>query len=145
MDSSVAYLFVIIFFVITLNFYFLFARMRRGNKRKRMDRTAIDEAKQALWRDKEVARRLEREKDDAIERIKLRNETLALYDEVRRRHGEKTVLDQLGPGAYDTDAKQSYYELDSMISSYLSVDEPEGDIFKPPDISNNETIAHEEK
>ena len=60
--------------------------MRRGNrKRKRTDRAAAEEAAQAIWRDKEVARRIEREQDDALERVKLRNETLAVYEEVRRR------------------------------------------------------------
>jgi len=90
MEGSVAYLFAIIFFVIALNLYFVLTRLRRGSgkRRKRMDRAAIDEARQALWRDKEVARRIEREQDDAYERVILRNETLALYDEVRRRHAK---------------------------------------------------------
>jgi len=54
-----------------------------------MNRAAVEEAKQALWRDKEIARRIEREQDDALERVKLRNETLAMYDEVRRRAAER--------------------------------------------------------
>jgi len=90
MDGSVAYLFAIVFFVLALNIYFIISRMRRGNsKRTRMSRAAVEEAKQALWRDKEVARRIEREQDDALERVKLRNETLALYDEVRKRAAER--------------------------------------------------------
>jgi len=86
MNQSIAYIFAIVAIVIALNIYFLFARLRRGTTRhKRMGRAAVEEAKQALWRDKEVARRIEREQDDALERVKLRNETLAYYEEVRRR------------------------------------------------------------
>ena len=99
MESGVAYLFAIIFLVIALNFYFLVIRMRRGDKRKRRDRVAVDEAKQAVWRDKEVARRLEREQDDALERIKLRNETLALYEVVRQRHAKEDELERTGLGS----------------------------------------------
>jgi len=91
-DVNIAALFGIIILVLALNFYFMLIRMRRGNsKRKRMDRTAIEEAKQALWRDREIARRLEREKEDAIERIRLREETLAFYEEVRRRYADEEV------------------------------------------------------
>jgi len=95
MQSGVAYLFAIVFVILALNLYFVFMRMKRGNKRKRMDRIAIDEAKQALWREKEVARRIEREQADAVERIKLRNETLALYEEVRRRHANEDELERM--------------------------------------------------
>ena len=84
MESSVAYLFVLIFFVVALNAYIFIFRNRRNNRR-RITKAAADEAKQALWRDKEVARRIEREQSDAYERVKLRNETLAIYDEVRKR------------------------------------------------------------
>ena len=96
MESGVAYLFAIISVVLVLNLYFVFTRMKRGNRRKRMDRIAVDEAKQALWREKEVARRIEREQDDALERVKLRNETLALYEEVRRRHAKEDELERMG-------------------------------------------------
>jgi len=85
MENSIVYLVAIIFIVIILNFYFLFSRMRRNDKYKKMGRAAVEEAKQAIWRDKEVARRIAREQDDALERVKLRNETLAMYEEVRRR------------------------------------------------------------
>jgi len=85
MDSSIAYIFAIVFIVLALNIFFVVSRMRSGGRRKRMNRVAVEEAKQALWRDKEVARRVEREEEDALERYKLRNESLALYDEVRQR------------------------------------------------------------
>ena len=96
MDGSMVYIFAIIFVVLALNIYFLTSRMRRDNNRRRrkMTRAAVDEAKQALWRDKEVARRIAREQEDAIESIKLKNETLALYEEVRRRHAEEDKIDK---------------------------------------------------
>jgi len=83
-ESQIAYLFVLIFFVVALNFYIFIFRNRRNNKR-RITKAAIEEAKQALWRDKEIARRIEREQSDAYERVQLRNETLAIYEEVRKR------------------------------------------------------------
>ena len=137
MESGIVYLFAIIFIVIALNFYFMFFRVRRGNSRyKRMGRTAVDEAKQSLWRDKEVARRIEREQDDAYERVKLRNETLAFYDEVRRRHAiaDEAEKLELPPGVYDdylNDGNLEAFKLDdeenelTRYDSYLSEIEPE--------------------
>ena len=101
MDGSVVYIFAIVFVVLALNIYFLTSRMRRdNNRRKRMTRAAVDEAKQALWRDKEVARRIAREQEDALERVLLRNETLALYEEVKRRHAKDDEQESMGRGAY---------------------------------------------
>jgi len=85
MNASIVYIFAIIFIVLAINIFFLALRTGRGNRYKRMNRVAVDEAKQALWRDNEIIRRIEREQEGALERVKLRNETLALYDEVRRR------------------------------------------------------------
>ena len=102
MNQSIAYIFAIVAIVIALNIYFLFARLRRGTTRhKRMGRAAVEEAKQALWRDKEVARRIAREQEDAIERLTLRNETLALYEEVRRRHAEEDQAEKSAPSLYE--------------------------------------------
>jgi len=85
MNASIVYIFVIIFIILAINIFFLAVRTGKGTRYKKMNRVAVDEAKQALWRDNEIARRLEREQEGALERVKLRNETLALYDEVRRR------------------------------------------------------------
>jgi len=85
MDGSIVYIILIIFIVLVLNFYFVFSRMRNEKRRSKRYRVAPEERKQAIWRDKEIARRIAREEEDALERFKLRNETLALYDEVRRR------------------------------------------------------------
>ncbi|MDR2571844.1 MAG: hypothetical protein LBD23_16320 [Oscillospiraceae bacterium] len=93
MDSAIAYSFALIFVVIALNFYFVFIRMRRNNRNKKNTKVpAVQEEQQAMWRDKEIVRRLEREQDYALKRIRLRNETLALYEEVRRRHAEEDSL-----------------------------------------------------
>ena len=79
------YIILIIFIVLVLNSYFVFSRIRKDKKRSKRYRVAPEERAQAIWRDKEIARRIAREEEDALERFKLRNETLALYDEVRRR------------------------------------------------------------
>jgi len=85
MENQVIGLVVIVFFVLALNFYFLLSRMRKDKRTKRSYRIAPSEREQSLWREKEIERRMEREQDIALERVRLRNETLALYDEVRRR------------------------------------------------------------
>ena len=133
METGVAYLFAIIFIVIVLNFYFIFSRMKRGNRHKRMGRSAISEAKQALWRDKEVARRIEREQDDAYERVKLRNETLAYYEEVRRRHAIADEADkfQLPSSDYDSflpEPNTFLPEIDSFLQE-TETDDKELDPF----------------
>ena len=89
MESSIGYLIAIVVFVLALNLYFTLKRIRSGTKYKRMGRAAVEEAKQALWRDNEVQRRIDREQDDAYERVQLKNETLAIYEEVRRRAEER--------------------------------------------------------
>ena len=111
MNPSIGYIFAIIFVVIALNFYFLVFRIKRGNKstRRRRSHIAVDEAKQALWRDKEVARRIEREEEDARERAILRNETLDLYEQVRRRHAFDDALEGIyTEGGIDNEASERY-------------------------------------
>jgi len=125
LETGVAYLFAIIGFVLALNIYFMFVRFRRGSRRRRVTRASVDEAKQALWRDKEIARRIEREDEDALERVKLRNETLALYDEVRRRHAkdnefqaeETTLVDE-----YDHVGWGSFYSSDEQDKEIAEAD-----------------------
>lgn len=85
MDASIASVLAIVVLVIALNFFFLSKHFRGSERRSRKTRVAVEEAQQAKWRDNEIRRRIEREQDGALERVKLRNETLALYDEVRRR------------------------------------------------------------
>ena len=85
MDASLVYIFAIVFLVLALNLFFVTKRIRGEKKQKRMYKIAPMEREQSIWREKEIARRLERENETALERVKLRNDTLALYDEVRRR------------------------------------------------------------
>jgi len=120
MDGSVGYLFAIIFAIVGLNFYLLVIRTRRGNRqRKKPNRVAVDEAKQAIWRDKEIERRLEREQDGALERVKLREETLALYDEVRRRHVDKDRLESLGFSAHGSGSFSPFAKTEEQGSTGL--------------------------
>jgi tRNA U34 2-thiouridine synthase MnmA/TrmU len=81
--NAVAYLIAIIALVLVMNLFFL-VRMRRRGSSKPVGRRAVDEAKQAAWREKEVQRRIDREQDDAFAIVQLRNETLAVYEEVRQ-------------------------------------------------------------
>jgi len=136
MDNSVAYLFAIIFVVLALNIYFLSSRMRGSSRRKKMNRVAVDEAKQALWRDREIERRIEREQDGANERVKLREETLALYEEVRRRHAEKDRLEGLGFSASGTG------ELNSVNTDELMDAGVEGAGYESIRLENPELDAY---
>jgi|GEM_PF-1546512 len=128
MESGVAYIFAIVGLVLALNIYFMFSRFRKGGRRKKLNRAAVDEAKQALWRDKEVQRRIDREDEDALERVKLKNETLAIYEEVRRRHAKEDELERAGlspdvadekPESADA-ASESMYDHVGWGSHYLS-------------------------
>jgi len=133
MDSSVGYLFAIIFFVLALNFYLMVIRRNRGKKRrKRMSRVEYDEAKQALWRDREIERRIEREQHGANERVKLREETLALYDEVRKRHAERERLENRGFSSFSN----------GYISSHENEEEPESAGFESIRLENSELDAY---
>jgi len=82
--TAFAYILAIIAFVIVLNFVMLMFRLRRDRYSK-PNREAMEEEKAALLRDHEIRRRLDREEEDAAQRVELRNKTLELYDEVRRR------------------------------------------------------------
>ncbi|MCL2627348.1 MAG: hypothetical protein FWD44_01450 [Oscillospiraceae bacterium] len=119
MIPGIAYIFAILFIVIALNLFITFRRARNtGNNRRNRSRPPPDEEKQAIWRDKEIARRIEREQDDAYERLTLRNETLAYYETVRQRHAKKDSLERLGISTDD-----NLDDLKSLgIAEYLSED-----------------------
>ena len=98
-DSSLAFIIAIVVVVLAINVLLIRAQFRKGNrqvKRRRTDKAALGEAEQAIWRDKEIVRRIEREQDGAYERVTLKNETLAIYDEVRRRHAKDDELNGFG-------------------------------------------------
>ena len=117
MNAGVAYIFAILFLVVALNLFFVLRRIRNDKStRKRTTRIPPDEVKQAIWRDKEVARRIEREQDDAYERLTLRNETLAYYETVRQRHAKKDALERLG-----LNTEENLDELKSLgLEEYLN-------------------------
>ena len=102
MGTAFAYILAIVAFVIVLNFVMLMFRLRRDRYQK-PSREAIEEEKAVVLRDKEIRRRLEREENEALERVILRNKTLELYEEVRRRAAarEKEALKGNAPEAAD--------------------------------------------
>ena len=104
MDNNIAFIFAIVVVVLGINVFIIRAQFRRGNsavKKRRSDAVAPGEAEQAIWRDKEVVRRIEREQDGAYERVTLKNETLAFYDEVKRRHALDAITMNLNDDESD--------------------------------------------
>jgi len=84
MPIALGSILAVVFLVIILNFIMLFLRLKRDRIR-RPSKDVMDEKKAAEWREKEIKRRLDREQEEAAERVELRNKTLALYEEVRVR------------------------------------------------------------
>jgi len=80
----------LVFIVIIINFIMLYLRLRKDIPRK-SGRKAPSEADAAIWREKEIYRRLEREQENLARCVELRNSTLALYEEVRLRHSNDDV------------------------------------------------------
>jgi len=84
MPTAFAYIIAIIGFVIVLNFVMLWFRLKRDRYRK-PSRETVEEEKAIVLRNNEIKRRIAREQEDAAREVALRNQTLALYEEVRRR------------------------------------------------------------
>ena len=119
MNPGIAYVFAILLLVVALNLFFVLRRLRSVRGRKRTTKLPPDEVKQAIWRDKEVQRRIEREQEDAYERVTLRNETLAYYETVRKRHAKIDSMKRLG---LSTD--ENIDELNSLgLDEYLNTDD----------------------
>ena len=91
MHVAFAYIIAIIGFVIVLNFVMLFFRLKRDRYRK-PSREIREEAVAVLLRDHEIQRRLDREQEECAYQVEMRNKTLALYDEVRKRAAERERL-----------------------------------------------------
>ena len=87
MEGAFAYSVTIVFFVIALNLFFLYRRLKR-DKSRRPKRKALDEQRAAVLRDNEIKRRLEREQDDAMRRVELRNRYFELLEQVRHNAAE---------------------------------------------------------
>ena len=105
MAGAFAYIIAIVAFVIVLNFVMLFFRLRRDRYR-RPSRAAIEEEEAAALREREIWRRIDREQEAAAVRVELRNQTLELYEEVRRRAAlrEKEAEGLLDPDVGNPDA-----------------------------------------
>lgn len=104
MEGAFAYIVAIVFFVIALNFFFLYMRLKKDRYRK-TGKVAIEEEKAAKLREKEIQRRLNREQEDAARFIELRNKTLDLYDQVRKRANEREKA--LETGAVSQNSKEN--------------------------------------
>ena len=88
MNSTLAFLIAIVFFVIALNFFMLFARLK-GGIRPKSNRKAMDEKEAKAWRDREIQRRLDREQEEYANRVEKRNKTLELYKQVQKNAEDK--------------------------------------------------------
>ena len=82
MKGTYAFLIAVVFFIVAANFFILFIRLKRDRPRK-VTKAAMEEKEAALWRDKEIQRRLDREQEEAEKYLERRNKTLELYDQVR--------------------------------------------------------------
>ena len=82
MGGNFGILLSIVFVVLLLNFVFWHRRHRKSLKPVKK---ATTEERARVIRHNEIQRRFEREQEDAIKYIELRNKTLALYDQVRKK------------------------------------------------------------
>jgi len=88
MSGIYSFVIMIVFFVIAINFFMLFLRLRR-TRRPRIVKAAMEEKEAAEWRDKEILRRLDHEQEEAAKAVELRNKTLALYEQVRKNAADR--------------------------------------------------------
>jgi predicted Holliday junction resolvase-like endonuclease len=88
MDPVIGSIITIVFIVILMNFILLFLRLKKNRLRK-PGKKVPEEWESVQWRDKEIQRRIDREQADAMRQFELRNNTLELYAEVRRRAAER--------------------------------------------------------
>jgi len=87
MSGAFAYLIAIVVFVIVLNFFMLFMRMKRDRKEK-PSRLAILEQEASEHRHKEIQRRLDNEQEDLAYRVEMRNKMFDMYAQVRKNAAE---------------------------------------------------------
>ena len=84
MASMIGPLIAIVFIVIAANIFIVFRRLKTNPVRKSGTR-AMDEKEAAELRDSEIKRRFQQEFEDDLRRVELRNKTLDLYEQVRKR------------------------------------------------------------
>jgi len=85
MDSLVGPIIAIVFIVLLVNFVLLMVRLRKQPLRK-PGKKALEEKDAVVIRDDKMLRRQELEDEDTARHAELRNKTLDLYEEVRKRH-----------------------------------------------------------
>jgi len=95
MDTLLGPLIAIVFIVIAINFVMLYIRLKRDFPKK-TTKNILEENEAAVIRDRAIHQKIEREQEDAEQRVMLRNKTLELYEEVRR-NAEKNEAPE--PGA----------------------------------------------
>ena len=76
------YLFAVIGILVVANFYLLF---KRGKKGRNVGKDATAERVATVKRHDDLVRQLDLEQMDAARRVELRNKTLDMYEEVRRK------------------------------------------------------------
>ena len=76
------YLFAIIGLLIVFNFYMLFRRSRKGGGSKK---SAAAKRMETAKQHDDLVRKLDHEQEDAARRVELRNKTLEMYEQVRKK------------------------------------------------------------
>ena len=87
MNSSHAILIAVVFFIVAINFFLLFLRLRRDRNPETKGKAA-EENEAVKWRANAIQRRLHNELEDSARRVELRNKTLDLYEQVRKKAAE---------------------------------------------------------
>jgi len=88
MNNVFAYLVAIIAFVIVLNFFMLFMRLKR-DKAKKSAYPAAQEEQAAVHRHREIQRRLDREQEELAHIVEMRNKTFEIYAQVRKQAAQR--------------------------------------------------------
>jgi len=86
-NSSHTILIAVVFFIVAINFFLLFLRLRRERHPKTKGKAA-EEKEAVKWRANAIQRRLHNELEDSARRVELRNKTLDLYEQVRKKAAE---------------------------------------------------------
>ena len=102
MNAALASVIALVALVLLMNFILLIYRLKRDSVRK-PSKLALQEEQAAIYRENEIRRRLDREQADAVYRVEMRNKTLALYEEVRRRAAEREKNQGTGDRAQGTE------------------------------------------
>jgi len=84
MNGYLPLLLAVVFFVIVSNFFMLYMRTRK-DRRPKSGRAAMSESEAMERRDRDIRRRIDLEQEECARQVELRNKTLDLYEQVRRK------------------------------------------------------------